>query len=298
MPENVVFKPREEILTFDEIERFVESLIPAGVTKLRITGGEPLVRKDVDVLIGRLAAIDGVTDLAMTTNGILLAEQAQRLYDAGLQRLNVSIDGMSEQTFQQITRRSGLDKVIEGIDAACSLPFKQVRLNAIAIRGLSEPEVLPLARFAFARNLELRFIEFMPLDADGNWQSDRVLSGDEVRRMLESEFGVASPVADTDPSQPANDFTFDGGGRVGFIDSVTQPFCQQCNRLRITAEGQVRNCLFSTVEWDARELLRSNADKHQVRDLVRDCVRAKKRGHGIDSDSFERPERPMYQIGG
>lgn len=298
MPENVVFKPRDEILTFDEIERFVRALVPAGVTKLRLTGGEPLVRKDLDVLITSLASIDGLSDLAMTTNGILLAEHAKALYDAGLQRLNVSIDGLSEETFHRITRRDGLHKVIEGIDAACELPFRQVRLNAIAVRDLTEAEVLPLARFAFKRKLELRFIEFMPLDADGNWATDQVLSGEEVRRILESEFGPAAPVQGNDPSQPATDFTFAGAGTVGFISSVTEPFCRSCNRLRITAEGQVRNCLFSTTEWDARNLLRSNADDSEIVELVRHCVHAKKPGHGIDSDTFERPERAMYQIGG
>ena len=298
MPESVVFKPRDEILTFDEIERFVRAIVPAGVTKLRVTGGEPLVRKDLDVLVANLASIEGVTDLAMTTNGVLLAQHAKALYEAGLQRLNISIDGLSEETFQQITRRDGLGKVIEGIDAACELPFQQVRLNAIAIRDLTEAEVLPLARFAFERKLELRFIEFMPLDADANWQTDQVLSGREIQQMLESEFCLAVPVPRNDPSQPATDFSFANGGRVGFINSVTQPFCKNCNRLRITAEGKVRNCLFSTTEWDARSLLRSNASDSEIARLVRDCVQAKQRGHGIDSDSFERPERAMYQIGG
>ncbi len=298
MPENVVFKPRDEILTFDEIERFVRALVPAGVTKLRLTGGEPLVRKDLDVLIANLASIDGLSDLAMTTNGILLAEHAKALYDAGLQRLNVSIDGLSEETFRRITRRDGLHKVIEGIDAACELPFRQVRLNAIAVRDLTEAEVLPLAQFAFKRKLELRFIEFMPLDADGNWATNQVLSGEEVRRILESEYGPAAPVQGNDPSQPSTDFTFAGAGTVGFISSVTQPFCRSCNRLRITAEGQVRNCLFSTTEWDARNLLRSHAEDNEIVELVRDCVHAKKPSHGIDSDTFERPERAMYQIGG
>lgn len=299
MPEeNVVFKHRREILSFDEFDRFVRILVRAGVSKLRLTGGEPLVRKDLDVLIRQLAAIDGVTDLAMTTNGILLAEYAERLYHAGLQRLNVSLDGLSESTFRQITRREGLDKVIAGIDAACNLPFQQIRLNAIAIRDLTEAEILPLAEFASARNLELRFIEFMPLDADGQWNSQKVLSGDEIREVLENRFGAATPVDGVDPSQPATEFEFAKGLRVGFINSVTQPFCETCNRLRLTAEGKMRNCLFSTTEWDIRELLRSDGTDEQIMQRVRDCVSAKKAGHGIDSDSFERPERAMYQIGG
>ncbi|MCA9217004.1 MAG: GTP 3',8-cyclase MoaA [Planctomycetales bacterium] len=298
MPENVVFKPRDEILTFDEIERFVRAIVPAGITKLRLTGGEPLVRRDLHVLVERLSSVDGVTDLALTTNGILLADHAKALYDAGLQRLNISIDSLREETFQKITRRSGLDRVIAGIDAARKLPFHQIRLNAIAMRDITEPEIVPLAKFAFERAMELRFIEFMPLDADGNWETEKVLSGRETLHVLEREFGRAVPVSGNDPAQPAVDFTFANGGRVGFINSVTQPFCQSCNRLRITAEGQVRNCLFSTSEWDVRALLRSGASDEQIVELVRESVSAKKRGHGIDSDSFERPARAMYQIGG
>jgi cyclic pyranopterin phosphate synthase len=297
--EDVRFKPRDEILTFEEIERFARVVAAMGVNKLRLTGGEPLVRSGVPTLVEKLAAISGIKDIALTTNGILLAEQAQALKDAGLKRINISLDGLSEETFQRIARRDGLHRVLEGIEAAQRIGFDKIRLNVVAIHGITEPEIVPLGRFARERNLELRFIEFMPLDAENNWQHDQVLSGEDIRRMLEDEFGPLVPADRADPSQPAMDFEFaDGIGRIGFINPVTQPFCGDCNRLRITAEGNVRNCLFSTVEWNARDLMRSGGSDRQLAELVRDCIRAKKPGHGIDTPEFVRPEKAMYQIGG
>jgi cyclic pyranopterin phosphate synthase len=189
--------------------------------------------------------------------------------------------------------------VLDGIAAAQKAGFANIRLNAIAIRGLSEEEIVPLGRFARQRRLELRFIEYMPLDADGAWQATAVLDGASIRQTLADEFGPLEPVVRDDPSQPATDYQYvDGGGRVGFINSVTEPFCQTCNRLRLTAEGQVRNCLFSTTEWDARALLRSGASDQDIAELVHDCVLAKAPAHGIGSAEFVRPERAMYQIGG
>lgn len=297
--EHIRFKPRRELLTFEEIERFVRVVAGLGVVKLRITGGEPLVRAEVHKLIAALARVPGIVDLAMTTNGMLLAEQAEALKAAGLQRLNISLDAMSESTFVRIARRPGLPKVLEGIAAARRHGFRQTRLNAVAIRGLTEDEILPLVDFARQSELELRFIEFMPLDADGLWQHDNVLDGDEIRARIEAEFGPLIPALRLDSSQPAVDYHFaDGRGGVGFINPVTRPFCGDCNRLRITAEGQVRNCLFSSVEWDARAVMRGGGSDRQLIDLVRDCVGAKKPGHGIDEPDFLRPARPMYQIGG
>jgi len=297
--ESIVFKPKDEILTFEEIERFVRLMAPVGVNKLRLTGGEPLVRAHLPDLISRLAAIPGIDDLALTTNGILLENQARMLKEAGLQRINISLDTLSEETFQRITRRSGLEQVLAGIAAAQEVGFEKVRLNAIAIRGLTEDEVVPLGQFARQHNLELRFIEFMPLDAEDQWQSDQVLSGDLIRQQLEEAYGTLEPVERLDSSQPAVDYQFaDGGGRIGFINPVSQPFCSDCNRLRLTAEGQVRNCLFSTTEWDARELLRNGSDDQQILDLVRDCIAHKKPAHGIDTEEFVKPARAMYQIGG
>jgi len=300
MPNELVrFKPRSEILTFEEIERFAGVMAQLGVNKLRITGGEPLVRADLPKLIAKLACIDGIADIAMTTNGILLAEQAEELKQAGLHRLNISLDGLREETFQRIARREGLERVLEGIFAARKAGFRKIRLNAVAIRGITEEEIVPLGRFARQHEMEMRFIEFMPLDAEGNWQSEQVLSGEEIRGRLEDAFGPLVPVPREDPSQPATDYVFaDQIGRIGFINPVSQPFCSDCNRLRITAEGQVRNCLFSTSEWDARAIMRAGGDDEAIASLVRDCIAAKKPGHGIDSPEFIRPEKAMYQIGG
>jgi len=297
--ENVRFLPRAQILTFEEIVRFVQAAARLGVTRLRLTGGEPLLRQNLAALVGQLARVDGITDIGLTTNGMLLADQAADLRQAGLRRLNISLDTLDEDVFQRISRRNGLDQVLAGIERAQEVGFDKIKLNAVSIQGLSEPEIIPLAHFARQRGLELRFIEFMPLDADGAWDSTQVLGGDQILAILTSEFGPLEPLLGGDPSQPARDHRYlDGEGVVGFINPVTHPFCGDCNRLRLTAEGQVRNCLFSTVEWDARTLLRANATDEDLAELIRDCVRAKKAGHGIDSDDFVRPSRAMFQIGG
>ena len=297
--EKVEFRPRAEILTFEEIERLVHVLAGMGVRKVRLTGGEPLVRHGLPVLVRKLVQVPGIEEVALTTNGVLLAKQAVLLKQAGLRRLNISLDTLDRETFKKISRRDELEHVLEGIFAAKQAGFERIRLNSIAIRGLTEPEVVRLVGFAREHDFEMRFIEYMPLDADGLWDHEQVLSGNEIRRLLEQEFGPLVPRAVEDPSQPATDFSFaDGGGRVGFINPVTQPFCGRCNRLRLTAEGKVRNCLFSTVEWDARALLRGGASDKELDELVRACVAAKKAGHGIDSSDFVKPERAMYQIGG
>ena len=297
--EDVTFRPREELLTFEEIERFVRALAPLGINKLRLTGGEPLVRKDLPSLVGRLSEVSGIDDLALTTNGLLLEEQAAELRKAGLHRLNVSLDALSEETFQHITRRTGLQKVLDGIYAAQRAGFQRIRLNTVAIQGLTEAEVVPLAEFSRAHGLELRFIEFMPLDADNQWNENRVLTGDSLRRILEESFCPLRPRERSDPSQPAVDYTFaDGKGNIGFINPVSEPFCSSCNRLRLTADGQVRNCLFSSVEWDVRALLRGGGSEQEIQQLVRDCVAAKQPAHGIGANDFQKPERAMYQIGG
>ncbi len=297
--ENVRFMPRDEILSFEEIERFVKIVAQMGVNKVRLTGGEPLVRSGLPELVKKLVSIPGIHDVALTTNGILLADMARPLKVAGLHRLNISLDTLREETFRRIARREGLQRVLEGIFAAKAVGFDKIRLNAVAIAGITEEEVVPLGQFARQHDLELRFIEFMPLDADNAWQSAMVLSGESIRQILEAEFGPLAEAHRPDPSQPAVDFMFaDGIGRIGFISPVTQPFCHDCNRLRITAEGKVRNCLFSTVEWDARGIFRRSGSNDEVAELVRNCIRAKKPGHGIDSPEFIKPERAMYQIGG
>jgi cyclic pyranopterin phosphate synthase len=297
--ENVVFRPREELLTFEEIERFVRVAVGLGISEVRLTGGEPLVRADLPALVGRLASIEGVDDLALTTNGILLTEQAAALKAAGLNRLNVSLDSLSEETFQKISRRSGLKRVLDGIFAAREVGFENIRLNAVAIRGLTEAEIVPLAEFARTHDFDLRFIEFMPLDAENHWEQQQVLTCDEIRQMLEAAFCPLVASRRTDLSQPAVDFHFaDGKGSIGFINPVSHPFCSDCNRLRITAEGQVRNCLFSTVEWDARAIMRAGGSDEDLNELLRDCVWNKQPAHGVGEADFVKPARAMYQIGG
>ncbi len=286
-------------MTFEELYRFARVATTLGINKIRLTGCEPLVRSNLSQLVGQLAALPGIDDLALTTNGILLPEQAADLRRAGLHRLNISLDALNEATFLQIARRPGLQQVLAGIDAAIAVGFDRIRLNAVSIRGLTEAEVIPLALFARERNLELRFIEYMPLDAEGNWNHDQVLSGDEVRAMIADNIAPLIPAVRPDSSQPAVDYCYtDTGLKIGFINPVTQNFCHACNRLRLTAEGQIRNCLFSLAEWDARALLRGNATDDELVQLICDCVENKKLGHGIDTPEFIKPTRAMYQIGG
>jgi cyclic pyranopterin phosphate synthase len=296
--DNVQFKPRDELLTFEEITRFVRVMAEEGVNKLRLTGGEPLVRQDLHLLIRQLSEVDGINDIAITTNAILLPDQAADLKRAGLQRLNISLDTLSETTFQQISRRKGLDRVLSGIDAAIDVGFQKIRLNAVSLAGITEKEAVALTEFAAGRGLEMRFIEFMPLDAEGSWDSNTVLTGSRVKELLESHLGKLSPSPREDPSQPAVDYDLPGGGTVGFINPVSEPFCASCNRLRLTAEGQIRNCLFSEAEWNVRDLLRDGGTDAEIASVVRQSISAKKLGHGIDNPEFAQPTRAMYQIGG
>jgi cyclic pyranopterin phosphate synthase len=297
--ENVRFRPRAEILTFEEIERVARVVARLGVRTLRLTGGEPLVRHNVDRLVRMLTAIPGIEEVALTTNGLLLAEQANALRAAGLQRLNVSLDTLDPGKFRYITRRDGFEQVLAGLFAAQRAGFQRIKVNAVAIRGISEEDIVPLGRFAREHGFEVRFIEFMPLDADDRWENERVIPGDEILTRLREGIGPLRALPVTDPSQPATDFQFtDGIGRIGFINPVSQPFCRWCDRLRITAEGKLRNCLFSTVEWDAREVLRNHGSDDALAELIRKCVANKRAGHGINSDEFLKPARAMYQIGG
>lgn len=296
---DVQFLPEANLLRFDQIRRVVEVAAAAGVRKIRLTGGEPLLRRRLPHLIEQLSSVPGVDDLALTTNGMLLQNVAASLHAAGLRRINISLDTLREATFQKISRRSGLDRVLAGIDAALSTGFDSVRLNALAIKGLTEAELIPLVHFAREKNLVIRFIEFMPLDADRRWKSDDVLSGAALRARLEETFGRLLAQPREHPSQPAQHFDFsDGRGGVGFITPVSEPFCGACNRLRLTAEGRLRNCLFSTEEWNVRPLLDAGAANDDLLALIRSCLAAKRPGHLIEQQGFEQPERPMYSIGG
>ena len=299
MPEDVQFLPSSEILSFEEIERTVGLMVEMGINRVRLTGGEPLVRRELWRLIESLKSIDGLDDIAMTTNGILLEKHAADLKRAGLDRLNISLDTLDREQFKNLTRRDELDRTLAGIAAAKEAGFSDTRINAVAIAGMTESEIVPLAKFCRENSLELRFIEFMPLDGDQNWQSGNVLQGEDLRRIVEAEICELRPALRTYDAQPATDFEYvDGLGTIGFINPVSKPFCGSCDRLRITAEGKLRNCLFSTVEWDLRNAIRSGKTDDELDSLIRECVKAKKAGHGIDSSEFERPERAMYQIGG
>ena len=299
MPLEVTFKPREELLTYEEITRVARVAAGLGIRTIRLTGGEPLLRRDLAQLVRQLVAVPGITEVALTTNGLLLADQAASLRQAGLTRLNVSLDSLREDVFERIARRSGVDRVLAGLAVARREGFDDIRINAVSIKGLTEGEIVPLARFCRAEGFHLRFIEFMPLDAEHAWEKSQVLSGADVRAVLEAQVGPLVAVTAADAGQPAVDYRWgDGTGRVGFIDPVSHPFCDRCDRLRLTADGQLRNCLFSTVEWDVRHVLRIAGDDAEIVSLLRECVAAKRAAHGIDTPTFERPARAMYQIGG
>jgi cyclic pyranopterin phosphate synthase len=300
MPEEgAVFSDRADILSYEEIERFVRAAVPLGINKLRLTGGEPLVRRDLASLVARLASIPGIHDLALTTNAVLLEQHAQSLYEAGLRRLNIHLDTLDREKFRQITRRDDLPRVMAGIDAAVRAGFERIKLNIVAVKGLMEPDIVPMARFCRERGFEPRYIEFMPLDAQSLWERQRVLSADQMIAMLSEEISPLEPVPDADPRAPATEYRYaDGGGKVGFIASVTRPFCLNCNRIRITSDGKLRYCLFAIEETDVRGLLRSNASDEEIAAVIRANVAEKWLGHEINSAKFIPPPRPMYSIGG
>lgn len=298
MPENAQFMPRGQLLTFEEIGRFVRIAVTLGIDKIRLTGGEPLVRKDLPLLVERLASVPGIKDVGLTTNGILLGPLARSLRDAGLRRINVSLDTLDADRFFQLTRRKGLEQVIEGILAAKDAGFAPVKINAVAIKGMTEEDIVPLARFAREHGLELRFIEYMPLDG-GTWERAKVLLAAEILDRLTREFGPLGPAPDQDPRAPAIDYDYaDLGGRVGLIASVSRPFCGSCNRIRLTSDGKLRNCLFSLDETDIRGMLRGEASDTEIAEAVRASVSAKWEGHEINTARFIQPERLMHSIGG
>ncbi len=246
----------------------------------------------------RLINIDGVRDLALTTNAVLLEEQAQALYDAGLRRLNIHLDTLDRARFQHITRRDDLPKVLRGIEAARRLGFGPIKMNVVAVKDLIEPDIIPMAKFCREHDFEPRFIEFMPLDAQRIWDRTRVLTADQIIQTISEEICPLIPIPDADLRAPATEYRYaDGRGTVGLIASVTKPFCLNCNRLRLTSEGKLRYCLFAIEETDVRALLRSGTDD-QVGDAIRANVRGKWLGHEINSAAFVPPPRPMYSIGG
>ncbi|MDQ1469113.1 MAG: 3,8-cyclase [Bryobacterales bacterium] len=300
MPEEgVQFMDRAEILNFEEIERFVRAAVPLGITKLRLTGGEPLVRRDLPRLIERLVAIHGIRDIALTTNAVLLEKHAQDLYAAGLRRLNIHLDTLDRERFKFITRRDDLPRVLAGIDEAVRVGFEKIKLNVVAVKGLIEPDIVPMARYCRERGFEPRYIEFMPLDSQSLWDRKKVLFADDIIAMITREIGPLEAVPDADPRAPATEYRYaDGVGRLGFIASVSKPFCLNCNRIRLTSDGKLRYCLFAIDETDVKGLLRSHASDEEIAAVIRQNVSEKWIGHEINSGKFIPPPRPMYAIGG
>ena len=297
--ENVQFMDRKDLLTFEEMERFVRIAVPLGLTKIRLTGGEPLVRHDLHILVRKLASIPEIHDIGLTTNGILLADQAADLYAAGLRRINVSLDALDPVKFKEITRRDGYEKVLEGIKAAQRVGFDPVKVNAVSVRGMTEDEIVRFGHFARATGVEIRFIEFMPLDADNAWEREKVLFAHEILDKLATEIMPLVPCPNQNPHAPATEFQFqDGVGKIGIIASVSQPFCMSCDRFRITADGKLRNCLFSLEETDVRGMLRGGATEAEIAQAIRESIASKKEGHEINTAKFIQPDRPMYSIGG
>src|SRR3954451_201286 len=263
---------RSAVLTFEEIERLVRVVASMGVTDLRLTGGEPLVRRDFPKLVGMLARVEGLEDLSLTTNGYLLERDAAALVDAGISRVNVSIDSLQRDRFFHMTRRDALPQVLRGLDALARHPeVRPIKVNAVAMRGFTEEEALPFAEFARSTAFQVRFIEFMPLDGDHSWSPDAVLTGEELRGIIHAVHPLEE--LPREPSATARVFRFaDGGGEIGFITRVPEPFCSDCNRIRLTAEGKLRTCLFSLHETDLRQPLRAGASDHELEEIIRGAV--------------------------
>ena len=296
--EGLPWLERDQVLTFEELHRLVALLARMGVHDIRLTGGEPLVRREFPRLAAMLAAIDGVEDLSVTTNGFLLERDAEALVAAGINRFNVSIDSLQRDRFFEITRRDSLPRVLKGLEALARFPAAHpIKINAVGMRGFTETEIRPFARFAREHPYEVRFIEFMPLDADRNWDPESVLTGDEIRAAIHEVYPLeAQP---REPSATARVYRFaDGQGKIGFINPVSEPFCGDCDRIRLTAEGKLRTCLFSLHETDLRELLRSGAGDGELEQVIRDAVWRKELKHHVNDPGFKQPRRSMSQIGG
>lgn len=307
--------PRAHILSFEEIERFVRIAVDSGIEKIRLTGGEPLLRRNMEELVARIAGIPGVHDLALTTNGFLFPEKARALRNAGLRRVSFSLDSLDRDNFRKITGRDGLEEVLAGIQLAQELGLHPVKVNAVVIRGINDHEIEALAGFARRGNLSLRFIEFMPLDSARAWQREMVVTGAEIfsrlvdlrepgkedgkRTAIPGAGPALTPVPPANPSETAKRWKFsDGHGEVGIIAPVSEPFCGHCNRVRLTADGKIRTCLFSVVEHDARPLLREGASDEDIGRWLQTVVWSKETRHHIGEPDFIPPPRSMSCIGG
>jgi cyclic pyranopterin phosphate synthase len=289
---------RDEVLRFEEITRLVGLMAAMGVHDVRLTGGEPLVRRDFPRLVEMLREIEDVADLSITTNGFLLERDAEALVRAGADRFNVSVDSLQRDRFFELTRRDALPQVLRGIELLASFPEAHpIKINAVAIRGFTEEEVLPFADLARRSPYEVRFIEFMPLDADHAWSADQVLTGEEIRAAVHAVYPLEPEPRE--PSATAKVYRFaDGRGKLGFINPVSEPFCADCNRIRLTADGRLRTCLFSLHETDLRGPLRARADDHELERIIRDAVWRKELKHHVGEPGFIQPARTMSAIGG
>jgi len=288
------------ILSYDEIERVTRVAVDLGIEEVRLTGGEPTLRPHLPDLVRRLSPIDGIRSLSLTTNGFFLRDQAGPLADAGLTRINVSLDTLQHDRFHAVARRDGLDQVLAGLEELEKHPsIAPIKVNVVAMRDFTEDEVVAFAQLARRKPYVIRFIEFMPLDADGNWQRERVLTGAEIKAIVERDFMPLVPIA-AEASSTSRRYTFaDGIGELGFINPVSQPFCGTCNRIRLTADGQIRTCLFSIDEWDLRGPLRAGASDAELADIFIEAVSHKELKHKInEGDAFQRASRSMSQIGG
>jgi len=298
--EGLPWLKKAEILSYEEIERIARIAVQIGIEQIRLTGGEPLVRRDMPVLVRQLRKIEGLRSLSLTTNGILLKQMAGALAEAGLTRINVSLDSLIREKFAKLTRRDQLARVLEGLEELEKYPsIHPIKVNAVAIKGYSEEEVLEFARLARRKAYVIRWIEFMPLDADQIWRKEDILTGAELKAILEEEYGPLVPITTGDPSETARRYTFsDSIGEVGFINPVSEPFCATCDRIRMTADGQLRTCLFATEETDLRLLLRSNASDEDLAKVIRHAVWNKELKHYIGDKRFKRANRSMSMIGG
>ncbi len=296
--EGMPWLPKEQLLTYEELTRFARVCLDLGVTGIRLTGGEPTVRADLPVLVKMLADLRPDLDLSLTTNALKLEAMAGSLRDAGLTRVNVSLDTLDRERFIALARRDRLADVLHGLASAKRAGFAPIKINAVLMRDVNGDEALPLARWARDEGFELRFIEWMPLDFQHQWNRSRLVSADEILAQIGAEFPLEL-CAGEDPSAPATMYRYaDGGGRLGVIASVTRPFCGHCDRIRLTADGQIRTCLFSLREYDFRTAMRRGAGDDEIADLLRAAVWRKEPGHLINSPFFQQPERGMSAIGG
>ena len=298
MPADPHWLPHGEILTFEEITRIVRVAVSLGIPDFRITGGEPTARRMLPDLVRGISKIPGVRDLAMTTNGLRLTQLARPLKEAGLHRLNVSLDTLSGEKFQHITRRDSFREVWRGIEEADRAGFQPIKINAVVMRGVNDDEIVDFAELARTRPWQIRFIEFMPLDGEGEWSRDKVVPAKEILEIIHAAWPM-EPASDASITGPARIWKFrDGAGDIGVIASVSEPFCFACDRIRITPEGKLRTCLFSHWETDLKGPMRAGAKDEELRGMIRGAVAKKEAGHGINDPDFVQPKRPMYAIGG